>query len=258
MPNVEINGADIYYEAYGAERPNRAPVLLIHGSTINGQTDWAGVAPKLAEHYRVFVPDCRGHGRSSNRRRSYSFRELADDAAAFVRAMGYERAHIVGHSNGGNVALVTLVEHPEVTETCVTQAANAYVTRYLVEREPVVLDPDYVALNKPGMMNEMIALHGPTHGPDYWRELLYMTIKEILSEPNYSPLDLQRVRRPALVIMGADDPVNAPDEHAQYIARYIPGAELWIPEKTGHNVHLERREEWLAKVLDFLERNSRA
>jgi pimeloyl-ACP methyl ester carboxylesterase len=54
--------------------------------------------------------------------------------------------------------------------------------------------------------------------------------------------------------MGAEDTVNAPDGHAQYIANNIPNAELWIPEKTGHNVHLEQRDEWLAKVLDFLER----
>jgi pimeloyl-ACP methyl ester carboxylesterase len=54
--------------------------------------------------------------------------------------------------------------------------------------------------------------------------------------------------------MGAGDPVNAPDEHAQYIANHIPGAELWIPEDTGHDVHLERTEEWTDKVLDFLKR----
>jgi pimeloyl-ACP methyl ester carboxylesterase len=54
--------------------------------------------------------------------------------------------------------------------------------------------------------------------------------------------------------MGSEDTVNAPDEHAQYIANNIPEAELWIPEKTGHNVHLEGRDEWLVKVLDFLER----
>ena len=60
---------------------------------------------------------------------SYSFKELAEDVAVFVHAMGYERAHIIGHSNGGNVALVTLMEHPEIVQTCIPQAANAYVTR---------------------------------------------------------------------------------------------------------------------------------
>jgi pimeloyl-ACP methyl ester carboxylesterase len=186
---------------------------------------------------------------------SYSFRELADDVAAFVHAMGYERAHIIGHSNGGNVALVTLLEHPEVVQTCVPQAANAYVTRYLIEREPKVFDAERVGRERPEWRDEMIRLHVGVGSPDpYWRDLLWLTMKEIISEPNYSPAELARVERPTLVIMGADDKVNAPDEHAQYIASHIPQAELWIPEKTGHNVHLERREEWLAKVLDFLER----
>jgi pimeloyl-ACP methyl ester carboxylesterase len=226
--------------------------VLIHGSTIDSHTDWDAVMPALSLHYKVFAPDCRGHGRSSNPGMSYSFKELADDAAAFVRAMGYEKAHLIGHSNGGNVALVTAVEHPEVTQTCIPQAANAYVTRYLVQREPVVLDADFVAKNNPNMMNEMIAIHGETHGKEYWRELLWLTMKEIISEPNYSPADLARVNVPMLVIMGAEDKVNAPDEHAQYIAKYVPNAELWIPEGVGHNVHEERQEEWVARVLRFL------
>jgi len=260
MPYIEINNANIYYQAYGEDQPDRAPIMLIHGSTVDSHTDWDAIAPELARRYRVFAPDCRGHGRSNNPRLSYSFKELADDAAAFIHAMGYERAHVIGHSNGGNVALVTLMEHPEIVQTCIPQAANAYVTRYLVEREPGVFDPDRVAREAPEWRDEMIKLHvGVEVGSSslYWRDLLWLTMKEIISEPNYSPAELARVERPTLVIMGADDPVNAPDEHAQYIAYNIPTAELWIPEKTGHNVHLERREEWIVKVLDFLERRGK-
>jgi pimeloyl-ACP methyl ester carboxylesterase len=54
--------------------------------------------------------------------------------------------------------------------------------------------------------------------------------------------------------MGADDTVNATDEHAQYIAKHVPNAELWIPEGTGHEVHKDRESEWVNKVLDFLKR----
>ena len=254
MPYIEINDANIYYQSFEDVESHRIPILLIHGSTIDSHTDWDSVAPELARRYTVFAADCRGHGRSNNPKMSYSFRELADDAAAFVHAMGYERAHIIGHSNGGNVALVTLMEHPEIVQTCILQAANAYVTRYLIEREPKVFDPGRVARESPDLMNEMIKLHSEANGKDYWRELLWLTMKEIISEPNYSPAELACVDKPTLVIMGAEDSVNAPDEHAQYIANHIPNAELWIPEKTGHNVHHERREEWIAKVLDFLER----
>ncbi len=84
---------------------------------------------------------------------------MADDVAAFIPAMGFEKAHIIGHSNGGNVALVTLMEHPEVVQTCILQAANAYVTPYLIEREPVYFDPERIEREEPDWMNEMIALH---------------------------------------------------------------------------------------------------
>ncbi len=254
MAYIAINGADIYYQVHGDDDPRRTPIVLVHGSTIDSHTDWDSVIPALARCYKVFAPDCRGHGKSNNPGKTYSFRELAYDLMTFVRALGYERAHIIGHSNGGNVALVTLMEYPEAVQTCVLQAANAYVTSYLIEREPHIFDPERVAHEDPDWMNEMIRLHSAVNGEGYWRELLALTVKEIISGPNYAPADLARVQRPTLVIMGAEDKVNAPDRHAQFIAENIPGAELWIPEKTGHNVHKEREGEWIEKVLDFLER----
>ena len=257
MPYATIKGIKLFYNSLGAESDDQSPIILIHGSTVTGQIDWGEIAPRLAARYRVFIPDCRGHGKSEGTH-TYSFRELADDMTVFIQKMGYEKAHLIGHSNGGNVALVTLVEHPEVVQTAVLQAANAYVTPYLVEREPVVMDPEYYVQNNPDDVITMKAAHGPKHGAEYWRELLTITMKEIISEPNYTQETLARVNRPSMVIMGSDDSVNAPDRHAQFIAENIPGAELWIPEKTGHNVHLEHPDEWITKVLDFLHRRGKA
>jgi pimeloyl-ACP methyl ester carboxylesterase len=255
MAYIEINGAQIYYETYGKDTADKAPILLIHGSTITSHMDWGYVAPLLARRWRVIVPDCRGHGLSNNPRNSYSFREMADDNAALVHTLGYERAHIIGHSNGGNVALVTLMEHPEITQSAVVQAANAYVSQDLIEKEPPLFDPDRAARDAPGWMAELKALHGPpVHQPDYWRDLLQLTVKEIISEPNYSPKDLGRARRPTLVIQGEKDGVNAPARHAQFIAKHIPYSELWIPKGIGHNVHLEILFQWIERVEDFLDR----
>jgi hypothetical protein len=77
-------------------------------------------------------------------------------------------------------------------------------------------------------------------------------VRETISEPNYTAEDLKRVQRPTLVIQGAQDRVNAPNRHAQFIAENIPYAETWIPEGVGHNVHDERLLEWVQRVLDFL------
>jgi pimeloyl-ACP methyl ester carboxylesterase len=219
-----------------------------------GRSCWAEVAAGLAKDYLVIVPDCRGHGQSSNPGHSYSFKELAADTVGLVSALGYERAHLIGHSNGGNVVLVALLEHPEVVQTCIPMAANAWVSPDLLEKEPAIFDPERVAREAPEWKTEMILLHSPTHGPDYWRELLELTVAEIIKEPNYTPADLQKVQKPVLVIQGEKDRVNAPYRHAQFIARHIPYAQRWIPEAVDHSVHQERLSDWVEKVLAFLSR----
>ncbi len=254
MPYIEANGARLYYETFGQPDVGKAPIVLLHGSTGTGQSNWSQVAPLLAKEYYVIVPDCRGHGRSDNPHHTYKFKEMADDTAALIRGLGFDRAHVIGHSNGGNLALVTLVERPEVVQTAIPQAANAWISPDLPARQPALFDPERVAREDPEWMNEMIARHSGVYGPEYWRELLSLTVKELISEPNYTPADLAKVRRPTLVIQGEKDGVNAPYEHAQFIARHIPDAELWIPEGIAHSVHLEIPDRWLAKVLDFLHR----
>lgn len=253
MPFVSVNGAQIFYQTYGERRNGQTPIYLIHGSTGTGFSNWDKVAPLLAEDFFVIVPDCRGHGQSTNPNMTYSFKELAADVAGTIRALGFEKAHIIGHSNGGNVALVTLLEHSDVVQTCIPQAANAWVSPDLIEKEPAIFDPDFIQRERPLWYQEMVELHAPL-GADYWRELVTMTLKEIISEPNYTPADLNKVTRPTLVIQGEVDRVNAPYRHAQFIARHIPAAELWIPKGIAHTVHEEIMTEWLGRVRDFIAR----
>jgi cell wall-associated NlpC family hydrolase len=188
---------------------------------------------------------------------SYSFKELAADVAGTIRALGFERAHVIGHSNGGNVALVTLLEHPDVIQTCIPQAANAWVSPDLIEKEPPLFDPDFIERERPLWFEEMVMLHAPL-GADYWRKLVLMTLKELISEPNYTPADLAKAALPTLVIQGEVDRVNAPYKHGQFIARHIPACELWIPKGIAHTVHDEILTEWLERVRDFIARRGTA
>ncbi|HOU12431.1 MAG TPA: alpha/beta fold hydrolase [Anaerolineae bacterium] len=253
MPYCEVNETSLYYETFGAARSDRPPLLLIHGATSTGAAEWGHIAPLLARDYYVIVPDCRGHGHSPNPQHTYRFAEMADDLAALIRALGYERAHIIGHSNGGNVALTLLLEHPDVVQCAVLQAANACVTAHLRAREPGVFDPERIAREDPAWFRALTTYHTAL-GSEYWRELLSLTLAETLAAPNYAAADLARVQRPVLVIEGADDPVNAPPQHGRFIARAIPDAELWTPAGVAHNVHHDLPFFWWERVLDFLAR----
>jgi pimeloyl-ACP methyl ester carboxylesterase len=58
------------------------------------------------------------------------------------------------------------------------------------------------------------------------------------------------------VIEGERDATNAPAAHGRFMAKHIPGSELWIPVGVGHNVHTEIPAEWCERVIDFLRRAS--
>lgn len=254
MPYQSVNGAKLYYETFGEQQSGQVPILLIHGSTQTGASCWNKVAPLLADDYYVIVPDCRGHGRSENPNQTYSFREISADLAALVRALGFEKAHVIGHSNGGNIAVVMLMEYPQIIQTCIPQAGNAWLTPELIERELRVFTPEYISQHHPEWVREMVALHDPIHGDGYWQTLLRLTLQEIISEPNYTPGQMEKVDLPVLFIQGKDDGVNAHSRFAQLMARAVPFAEVWIPNGVGHNVHDEIMRDWLATVRDFLAR----
>ncbi|MDX9991062.1 MAG: alpha/beta fold hydrolase [Anaerolineales bacterium] len=256
MPYQTIHGAKLYYETFGHKKPGQTPLLLIHGSTQTGASCWNKVAPALAEDYYVIVPDCRGHGRSENPGQTYSFGQIAADLAALVRALGFEKAHIIGHSNGGNIAIVMMIEYAGIVQTCIPQAGNAWLTEQLIEREKLVFTPQYFAEHHPEALRQAIALHEPFQGQGYASKLIDLTRAEIIREPNYTPQQMAKVDLPVLFIQGENDSVNAASRFAQQMARAVPFAEVWIPTGIAHNVHDDILQEWLGQVRDFLSRRA--
>jgi haloacetate dehalogenase len=99
------------------------PVLLIHGYP-QTHTCWHAVAPQLAEHFSVVVPDLRGYGASDKpppdaEHRAYSKRAMARDLAEVMTALGHETFLLVGHDRGARVGYRLCLDHAErVTRFC--------------------------------------------------------------------------------------------------------------------------------------------
>ena len=92
------------------------PLMLLHGYPQNHHC-WARVAPDLAAHFDVFVPDLRGYGESDAPgddadHETYSKRRMAGDLIGLMDALGIERAHILGHDRGARVAYRFALDHP--------------------------------------------------------------------------------------------------------------------------------------------------
>ncbi|MFD1332232.1 alpha/beta fold hydrolase [Methylopila musalis] len=87
-----------------AGRRDGAPIVLLHGG-LGGRSDFEPLAAHLAAEHRLVVLDSRGHGRSPLGDAVLSYRQLTEDVAAVLAALDLGDAGIIGHSDGGIVAL---------------------------------------------------------------------------------------------------------------------------------------------------------
>ncbi len=103
---IDLPAGRFHYLSWGAERTELPSALLLHGITSSARS-WVRVGPELADRYRVYAFDMRGHGDSIKPPPgAYSLRHTADDAVAFIEALGLQRPVLIGHSWGGATAIV--------------------------------------------------------------------------------------------------------------------------------------------------------
>jgi len=110
---IKTDGAEIFLRTGGSG----PPLLLLHGYP-QTHACWHKVAPELAGHATLVIPDLRGYGASSAPpgdadHTIYSKRAMAEDCLALMRTLGHERFIVAGHDRGGRVAYRLALDHPE-------------------------------------------------------------------------------------------------------------------------------------------------
>jgi pimeloyl-ACP methyl ester carboxylesterase len=118
---VEVNGMQTYYEVSG----EGDPLIVLHGAYMNIPSMGA-IIPKLAETHKVYALEFQGHGRTTDIDRPITYPNLADDVAAFMEAVGIEKADIFGYSMGGQTGLLLAIRYPEKVDRLVAAGGAAY------------------------------------------------------------------------------------------------------------------------------------
>jgi pimeloyl-ACP methyl ester carboxylesterase len=109
------------------------PVVLIHGLTLDVKSQWtdAGIIKALSKDYRVIAMDCRGHGSSGKPHESAAYgMEMVEDVGRLLDHLKIKKAHVIGYSLGGSIALKLLVSHPERCSSVILGENAVYDERY--------------------------------------------------------------------------------------------------------------------------------
>ena len=121
--HLPINGLSLYHEVGELGKPQRVSVAAhpwrVHGHRVD---EIVGVA--FARSRAVIVFDQQGHGRTPDISRTMSYEQFADDAATLLRTLKVERAHVMGYSQGGGVALQLALRHPTLVDKLVSMSAT--------------------------------------------------------------------------------------------------------------------------------------
>lgn len=246
-------------------------VMLLHGWPEDGSM-WARVASLLAEAgWRVVCPDLKGFGRSDKPHgRGYDPQTLADEISQLIKNLHVRRAVLVGHDWGGAVALATAFRHPGRVRALVLcsspyrQLDLRHAWHIPLFNLPVLPEVAFRVLGDRLVRGAIrYASRSPEAFPDevldryveaivedprawlsYYRTLPRRALASgawrrvrrrlpLLGEPPTPP----RLRMPALVIWGEEDPV-APVSMAPRVAHdlsadlvTVPGAGHFVPEE---------------------------
>ena len=210
------------------------PLVLLHGNGEDGSY-FARQFPALSPYFRVIAPDTRGHGRTPRGEAPFTIGQFAQDLSVLLDRLGIGRAHLLGFSDGGNIALTFALKYPGRVGKLVLDGAN--------------LDPSGVkrSVQLPIEIGYTIARRfaGRHDGARRKAELLGLMV----NEPQIRPEELARITAPTLVIAGERDMIR--EAHTRLIARSIPGAQLAILPG-DHFLAARNPEPFNGRVLQFL------
>ena len=258
---VEVGGRRLRYLERAPEAAAGDPVVLLHG--FGGDlNNWLFNTDKLAERRRVLALDLPGHGESAKDVGAGDLAAFAEVLGGFLDAVDAGRAHLVGHSMGGAVALAYALEHPErvASLALVAPAGLAFAVAWLPctgptlgERRRELKGVLELLFADQGLVSRKLVddvlrykrLDGVEAALRQVAGAMYPSGRQTVVLTG----ELDRLQAPALVVWGGQDRI-LPTAHAEALAGR---ARVEVLAGAGHSPHMEAANEVNRLVGGFLD-----
>ena len=191
------------------EKGKGDPLILLHG---NGESHayFQKQTDVFADRFHVYAIDTRGHGQTPRGEAPFTIRQFAEDLLAFLDERQIPKAHLLGFSDGGNIALMFALLYPDRVDRLILNGAN--------------LNPGGVKRSAqiPIEIGYRIAKRFGGKNPSAYRKAELLGL--MVNDPNIRPEELSAVTAKTLVIAGTKDMIKR--EHTERIAKEIPESRL--------------------------------
>jgi pimeloyl-ACP methyl ester carboxylesterase len=264
-----VDGVALEYQASGAGEP----VVCIHGALIADAFQPLRSEPSLAARYRLVTYRRRGYAGSAGGDHRASIARQAADCRALLRHLGVDRAHVVGHSYGGAIALQLALDAPEVVHSLallepalmVGASAGQYrdslagaQRRYREAGAAVVVDEFMLARFGAGYRLGLDA-----RLPDAFAQAVADagTVFELelpaLLDWRFGETEARRVTVPVLAVLGAESEALWPrfGETHRLLLTWLPQSEEFVLPRAAHGLQMQNPGDMAAALADFCARH---
>ncbi|MCM1543863.1 MAG: alpha/beta hydrolase [Ruminococcus sp.] len=218
------------------EKGSGETLILLHGNS-ESSAYFQHQLEFFSKYFRVIAIDTRGHGSTPRGDAPFTIRQFADDLHNFMILHNIAKAHILGFSDGGNIALMFALKHPECVDRLILNGANLFAKG--VKRSvqiPIEIGYRFASL---------FAKISPNAKAN--AEMLGLMV----NEPNIKPTELLNVHAKTLVIAGTNDMIL--ESHTRLIAKMIPDSKLTIISG-DHFIANKNADRFNKAVFEFLKK----
>jgi valacyclovir hydrolase len=249
MPIISTRtGAQLQYEERSSQHPY--PLIALHGLLGTAKIDLEPVLDALGVQYHVYAPTLRGYGESEPKPRTFPpdfYERDAEDVLAFMDALDIVQAHIIGYSDGGEVALLAAAKQPGRFASVATWGSMGIVPPELMPQA------DDLGAGIPGVGDlEQVAreVHGITDPEAVIAEWTESYSGIIQRGGELARAQADKLTMPVLIILGNADEL-APLRYGQQLVDTLPNGQLKVFAGGGHALHHERPGELVEVMLTF-------
>jgi pimeloyl-ACP methyl ester carboxylesterase len=267
---TRVEGTLIHWAEAG-DPTDESPIVALHGLN-DCHLTWKHVAGGLARGRRVLMPDLPGHGLSDRPDANYELGWYAHMVAGWMDAIGLARADIIGHSFGGGIAQMLLLECPQHVRRLALVSSGglgseiAILLRlaaipYVVEHwgQPFMGPCTRLALQaaRNKIPDDYIAELSRMNTREGSARTFARTVRDIINWRGQRRTFYQRAHElaelpPMAVLWGSRDAI-IPTTHAAALSEFVEGIRLILFEGCGHYVHHEQPESFVREVRGFLD-----
>jgi pimeloyl-ACP methyl ester carboxylesterase len=233
-------------------------VVFLHGGLHHFDNSFSKQRDEFAVSHTVIGIDQRGHGHSPDDARPFSYQDMAEETAEVIRALRLGSVDVVGHSDGGNVALRLARTHPESVRRIVISGASlrpslspdeAQVRLHWSDPELTEFLSKFQQRLPPAFRHDYEAV--TPDGAGHWSTVLAKSYRLWLTPVVMDAVDLAAIQAPVLVIAGDKDFPSI--EETTEIYRGLRKAQLFIVPGSGHGTFSERPDLVNPAIRRFLE-----